>query len=166
MNLTLFEIAGEYRLMADKLADLDLPDDVIADTLQAESGALEVKATNVAFVVRNLEATAEAIKSAEAQMAARRKAIESRGKRLREYLLAGMQYAGVRKIDSPHFSIALKKNPPSVEVLDEKQIPPDYWTDPPPPPKAIDKRLILQAMKDGFDVPGCKLNQGERVEIK
>ena len=36
----LFEIATAYRALAEKLHDTDLPDEVIEDTLEAESGDL------------------------------------------------------------------------------------------------------------------------------
>jgi len=165
-SVTLYEIAAQYRDMATKLADLDLDEQTVADTLEAEGGALVEKGQNVAFVVRNLEASAEAIKGAEAAMAARRKAIENRAARIRAYLLDGMRVAGVQKIDSPYFAIAIRKNPPSVDVFDSAQVPADYMKEPTPPPPAPDKKLIAQALKDGFDVPGCRLLQSERVEIK
>lgn len=165
-SLTLYEIASQYRGMAEKLSDLDLDEQTIADTLEGESGALVEKGTNVAFVVRNLEASAEAIKSAEAAMAARRKAIENRAARLRAYLLDGMRVAGIQKIESPHFSISVRKNPPSVVVFDAAQVPGEYMRQPEPPPPAPDKKAIADALKNGVDVPGCTLAQSERVEIK
>lgn len=163
---TLFEIAANYRDMAAKLADLDLDETTIADTLEAEGGELQEKAQNVGFVVRNIEASAAAIKDAEAQMAARRKALENRAARLRAYLLDSMTMAGVDKIESPYFAIAIRKNPPSVEVLDEAQVPAGYFTSPPPPPPVLDRKLILAALKEGVDVPGCRIKQGQRVDIK
>jgi len=163
---TLFEIAANYRDMAATLADLDLDEQTIADTLEAEGGELQEKAQNVGFVVRNIEASAAAIKDAEAQMAARRKALENRAARLRAYLLDSMTLAGVEKIESPYFAIAVRKNPPSLEVLDEAQVPAGYFTSPPPPPPVLDRKLILATLKDGVDIPGCRLKQGRRVDIK
>lgn len=165
-QVTLYEVASQYREMAARLTDLDLDEQTILDTLEGESGALVEKGQNVAFVVRNLEASAEAIKAAESAMAARRKAIENRAKRLRQYLLMGMQTAGIQKIESPYFNIAIRKNPPSVEVFDANQIPDIYMKVPEPPPPEPDKQAIAQAIKEGFEVPGAKLTRGERVEIK
>lgn len=165
-SLTLFEVAHEYRDMADRLADLDLDEQTIADTLEAEGGALVEKGTNVAFVVRNLEASAEAIKAAEQQMAARRKAIEARSKRLRQYLLDAMQLAGVSKIESPHFVLSVRANPPSVNVFDADQVPADFMRQPDPPPAEPDKKRIADALKAGQDVPGCSLQHGHRLDIK
>lgn len=137
----------------------------IADTIEAESYPLEVKAQNVAYAIRNLEATAEAIKAAEKQMADRRKAIENRAHRVKEYLQTCMEIAGMTKIECPHFALSIKNNPASVEVLDEKQIPQDYMREI-PAKFEIDKTLIKKAIADGFDVPGAKLTQGKRLEIK
>ena len=39
---SLYDIAAEYRQTADKLADLDLDEQTISDTLEGMSGALEV----------------------------------------------------------------------------------------------------------------------------
>lgn len=162
----LYDIAREYREAADKLADLDLPPEAIEDTLESLSGDLEVKATNTAFVIRNLEASAAAIKEAEAQMAARRKAIESRAARVRDYLLANMMVAGIQKIECPFFRLAVRDNPPAVEVYEPGLVPSEYMRRPEPPPATPDKTAIKEAMKAGIEVPGCKLTVSKRLEIK
>lgn len=166
MSLTLFQIAADYRQLAERLSDLDLDDQTVADTLEGESGALEIKATNIAAVCRNLEASAAAIKEAEQQMKARRTAIENRAARLRRYLLDGMRVAGISKIESPFFAISIRRNPPAVDVYEPGLVPADYMRDPPPPPPEIDKKLVLQALRDGYEVPGCRLAQGERIDIR
>jgi hypothetical protein len=168
-DLTLYQISAEYRAAADTLAELDMDEQTIADTLESISGDLTVKAQNVAFVIRNLEASAQQISVAVEHMNARAQALEKRAERVREYLLQNMLMAGVQKIECPYFKLAVKENPPRVVVDDEKQIPMAYMTDPappPPPPSKPDKKLIAQALKDGSDVPGCRLERGKRLEIK
>lgn len=163
--ITLYEIAQEHRSMVERLMDTQDDAAAIADTIEAESFPLEVKAQNVAYAVRNLEATAEAIKAAEKQMAERRKAIENRAVRVKEYLLRCMEIAGVQKIECPHFALAIKNNPASVDVFDEAQIPKDYMREI-PAKYEVDKTLIKRAISDGFEVPGAKLVAGKRLEIK
>lgn len=162
----LYDIALEYRDTADKLADLDLDEQTIADTLESMSGELEAKATNTAFVIRNIEAHAAAIKEAEAGMAARRKAAENRAARLKDYLLANLLVAGVQKVECPYFKLAVRDNPPAVEIYEPGLIPAEFMKTPPPPPASADKTAIKEAIKAGQDVPGCKLTQGKRLEIK
>jgi hypothetical protein len=163
---SLYILSGEYLAIANKLSDSDMPPEVIADTLESLSGELEEKAVNVALFVRNLEATAESIKAAEKQMADRRKSLESKAESIRRYLKDNMQRTGISKIECPYFALTIKKNPPSVVIDDASLLPVDYMVTPPPPPAAPDKKLIAQAIKDGYEVPGAHLEQGERLEIK
>lgn len=165
-GVSLYTLAAEHRDQLKALEDLDLPENVLADTLESLGGELEVKAQNVVCFLRNLETTAAAIKEAEAGMAARRKAIENRVDGLKRYVLDAMQNNGIQKIECPLFSISIAKNPPAVEVLDERQIPADYFVSPPAPPPQLDKKLVMQAIKDGYEVPGAKLRQGVHLAIK
>lgn len=161
----LFELAANYRALADRLNDLDLPEEVIADTLESESGELTDKSTNVAKVFRNLEADADKIEEAAKQMIARAKAIRRRSDSLKQYLHSNMEKAGITKIESPWFVISIKQNPEAVKVDDEESIPRDYFKEI-PASYSLDKALIKQAIKDGFNVPGCHLERGTRLEIK
>lgn len=165
MKLSLYDISAEYREAVATLSDLNLDEQTIADTLEGLGGDLQVKATNVAAFMRNLEATAASIKDAEAQMAARRKAIENRAAGLRRYLLGCMQLAGVTKIESPYFALCVKANPPAVEVFDERQVPAEFMDQPEPPPAKPNKTAIKAAIKAGIEVPGCKLVQGSRLDV-
>lgn len=164
--LTLYEIAQEYRADLEKLAELDLDDATLTDTLDSMGGELQVKAQSVACFIRNLEATGEQIKQAEAAMAARRKALENRAARIKDYLLASMLVAGVQKIECPLFRMSVRDNPPAVEVYEPARIPQQYMRQPEPPPPAPDKTAIKEALKAGQEVPGCKLTTGKRLEIR
>lgn len=162
----LYELAHSYRDAAEKLADLDLPPEVIEDTLEGLSGDLEVKATNTAMVIRNIEAMAAAIKEAESQMEARRKALENRAARVKDYLLASMLVAGITKVECPYFKLSVRDNPPSVEVYEPALIPSEFMKQPEPPPPSPDKTAIKEAIKAGREVPGCKLTVGKRLDIR
>lgn len=162
----LYELAHEYRATAEQLADLDLDEQTIADTLESIGGDLEVKATNVAMFAMNMEATAAAIKDAEAKMAARRKAIENRAGRLRAYLLDNMLMAGIKKVEGPYLKLAVRDNPPSVVIDAADLIPAEYMRQPDPPPPSPDKKAIADAIKSGVEVPGAHVQRGVRLEIK
>lgn len=165
-NLTIYEIAQEFREVCNVLMDSGVDEQTLADTLEGEMWALEVKAQNYGFVIRNLEATAEAIKEAEQRMAARRKSIESRASYLLERLKTGMEIAGVSKIESPYFNITIKNNPPSVDVFEPELVPCELYKYPPAPAPYPDKTAIKAAIKEGKEVPGAMLVQGTRLEIK
>jgi hypothetical protein len=164
--MNLFEIASEYRADAAKLEDLDLDETTLSDTLEAISGDLETKCMNTAFVARNLEATAAQIEEAAKAMNDRAKAMKNRAGRIRQYLLDGLTLAQRDKIDTPYFRIKIALNPPSVQIADESLIPDAYKTEPEPPKPMPDKALIKKAILDGFEVPGCSLVRGRRLDIK
>lgn len=163
--LSLYELAGNYRALSDKLHDAEFDPQTIIDTLEAESGDLVTKGTNIGKFYRNLLATADQIKQAEAQMAARRKSIEKHAESLRTYLHSNMERAGITKIDSPWFVISIKQNPPSVQIDDEEAIPRDYFKEV-PVSFVLDKVLLKQAIKDGFTVPGAHLSRTTSLRIK
>lgn len=165
-SISLYNVAAEYRQMVERLMDTQDDSQAIADTIEAEGYPLTVKAQNVAYAIKNLDALAVSIKAAEADMAVRRKAIEKRAEHLREYTKTCMEIAGVTKIDCPHFALSIKKNPGSVEIFEPALIPAEFMRTPEPPPPAPDKTAIKDALKAGRDVPGALLAQGVRLEIK
>lgn len=164
--MNLYDLTHEYQTAANSLVDLDLPDDVVQDTLDGLRFPVEQKATNVAFVIRNLESLAEQIKQAEAEMTKRRKAVENRAARIKQYLLSNMQIAGIHKIESPYFNISVRNNPESVVVDNEALLPAIYLRQPETPPPAPDKKAIAAAIKLGVQVEGAHLIQTQRLEIK
>lgn len=165
-SITLFEIAKEYRHITDVLMDAGCDEQTLSDTLEGEAWALEQKAQNYGFVIRNLQATAASIKDAEKMMADRRKAIENRAAALLERLKTGMEIAGVSKLECPYFAVSIKNNPPSVDVFEPGLIPAEFMKQLEPPPPSIDKTAIKEAIKAGRDVPGVMIVQGKRIEIK
>ena len=162
----LYTLADEYIGAANALQNLDLDDQTIADTLESLAGEIEVKSTNVSFVIRNMESLAEQIKQAEQQMASQGKAIENRAENVRKYLLINMERCGISKIESPYFKISVKQNPASVVIDNEGQIPCEFYRYPEAPPPAPDKKAIKSAIESGIDVPGAHLERIIRVEIK
>lgn len=162
---SLYDIAAQYRADAARLADLDLPGEVVTDTLDAMSGDLEVKAQNVVMFARDLQATAAAIKEAEDAMAKRRKAIESRARHLLEYVQGCMETAQVQRIECPHFRLAIQAKPASVDVYEPGLLPAQYMRAPEPPAPTADKRAIAEAIKAGLEVPGARMLQGMRLAI-
>lgn len=165
MNTSLYALASEYEQIANKLMEMDLDEQTIRDTLEGCTGELEVKAVNVGMFIRNLEANADQIKAAEKAMADRRKQIEKKADSVKQYLFENMKRVDVTKIDSPYFSLTIKKNPPKLVVDDKDALPKEFMVMPPPPPPQIDNAALKAALKNG-DVSGAHLEQGERLEIK
>ena len=167
---SLFALVEQHRsLLALADSEADIPEEVINDTLEGLQGELQVKAQSVARFIANQDAMADAIDNAAAAMAVRAKRLRSRTEYLRNYLLVNMQAAGIQKLDSPELVVQVKKNPPAVVVFDEASVPAEFMVTPappPPPPPRPNKAAIKDALKSGVEVPGCRLEQGVRLEVK
>ena len=164
-DLSLYVIAEEHRAMVNRLMELHDDPQIIADTIEGESLPLETKATNVAFAIRNLETLAASIKQAEAQMKSRRERVEKHIERVRGYLQYCMEVAGKSKIESPWFELAVKNNPPRVDVYEPALVPEEFMSYPEPPAPSPNKKAIAKAIKDGLQVPGARLVSGRRLDI-
>jgi hypothetical protein len=163
-NLALYQIADEYLLAVDKLADLDLDDQTFSDTLESLSGDMEVKSSNVAMFVGNLEGSAKLIREAAKAQVARADAIERRSERIRQYLLDNMLRTGITKIECPYFVLSVQNNP--AKVIIDGDVPDEFMRQPEPPPPAPDKKAIGEALKTGLTANWAHLEQGKRLVIK
>lgn len=165
-KLALYDLSANYLQALDVLTDpeANLPAEAVNDTLEALTGELEEKAINVAKFLRSMEAMAEAIKAAEADMAKRRKMLEIRAQWLRDYLKGNMENTGITKIECPYFKLSVQNNPAAVNILDEEAIPGQFkeqvitWK--------IDKTGIKKAIQAGESVAGASLANGTRLVIK
>jgi len=166
MSTALYQLVDQYRHL-QVLEDPELPDEAVRDTLEGLEGEITVKATNVARFIANQEAFAEAVEEAAKAMSERAKRLKRRADHIREYLLVQMQVAGIERIESPEFTVAVRKNPPAVVVDSVGELPSEYFAPPPPPPEPRpDKKAIAAAIKAGTTVPGAHLEQSVRLEIK
>lgn len=166
MMTSLYQLVGERLALQNKLEELNFDEQTIEDTLEGDSLAIQAKIESYAFVIRNMEALPETIKAEEKRLADRRKAIEKRVDNIKEWLLINMQHAGITKIESPVFTVALQNNPPSLVVDNESLIPADYFKQPETPPPALDKTLVKKAIADGYEVPGAHIESKQRIVIK
>ena len=162
----LYEIV-QHRAEFERLAESgELDPQLVLDTLESLDGELNDKAVSVAQFTRNLDATAQAVREAGKAMLDRAARLEKRSQSIRDYLLFQMQFAQITKIECPWFVIQVKKNPAAVVIEDEASIPAEFKVQPEPPPPRPDKAKIRDALKAGEDVPGARLVQSDRVEIR
>lgn len=162
----LYELV-KYQHELEALADSgEVPAEQITDTLEALDGDIQDKSVQIAAFTQNLEATAQAVREAAKAMLSRADRIEKRAESIRAYLLFNMQAAGISKVECPWFTLSVRKNPPSVVVDDESRLPPEFIVHPPPPAPRPDRDAIKRAIKAGGEVPGARLVQSDRLEIR
>ncbi|WP_232463757.1 siphovirus Gp157 family protein [Methylovulum psychrotolerans] len=168
MGVSLYQLSGHYIEALDFLTDpeTDVPMQAINDTLEGLGGELEDKAVNVAKFLRNMEATAIAIKAAEESMAKRRKAFEARVNWLKGYIKANMEATGISVIECPYFKLSVAKNPAALDVFDEAAIPAEYKSIETVTVEHIDKVAIKAALAKGKAIPGARITNGTRLSIR
>lgn len=164
--MKLYEINQYYAEALAYFSDTenDLPLDTALDTLDAIEGEFEQKVISVIAYAKQLEAEANAIKVAMESMEKRRKIIEKRAEHLRDYAKHCMESMGKSKVSCPWFSLAIQKNPPSVDVYDETALPFEYVIE--VVTNKVDKAAIKAALSAGVVVSGAKLSNGTRLVIK
>jgi hypothetical protein len=161
----LYVLTNEYRAAADKLADMDMPPEVVADTLESISGDLEVKAQAVACMARNFESVADAIKEHREAQKKREDAYRNRAAGLLDYLARCLDAAGIEKVEGPGIAIGWRKSS-AVIVNEPGLLPAEFMRQPETPPPAPDKKAIADAIKAGRAVPGAHIEQRRNLAIR
>ena len=165
--MKLYEIANDYLALMQAIDDGEIPEEALADTLEAIEGEIEVKADNIACLLKNLDADVVAIKAEEARLAERRKVKEAAHKRLKEYLASVLLRTGIDKVETARNQISFRKSE-SVE-LDDTFIAwatanrDDLLTF--SEPKA-NKTEIKKALKSGAEIVGAQIVVNQNIQIK
>ena len=159
--MKLYELNQQYKQLQEMADDLDPM--TLKDTLESIKESIEDKAENTAKLIRSWEAEANAIKEEEKRLANRRKALENRVSNTKAYLFEQMKNAGLEKVKRPTLTVSIANNPPSVEVIDPDKIPSLFMIEQKP---VIDKKAILVALKNGAEIEGCTITQGEGLRIR
>lgn len=157
MSIKLYEISQAYQM----LLEMEELEEGYLEGLQEQA---EEKLSNIGVVYKTLSAEAEAIKSEEKKLAERRKAIENKAERLKQYALDNMKTLGLDKIKSPVCELSLAKNPPKLVITNQELIESRFKTE-----KIVidvDNALIKEELKNGVLFEWAELVQEKSVRIK
>jgi hypothetical protein len=164
-HLALYEVADEYQQLFQQLSELEnIDEQVVKDSLAHVQDKVEVKAVNVAAYIKNLEAEAQAIKTAQDKLMQRQKRVSAKIKHFKDYLCGNLQRCGINNIHHPLLSIAVVKNPGRLSINNMDLIPAEYTTI--QHIIALEEKKIKQALKNGMLIPGCELIQNESLRIR
>lgn len=162
----LYQLVEQHREL-ERLADVeDLDEETVRTTLDALEGEIAVKAQSVAAMTLNVEAWAQVAEDASKRLAERAARTRKRAEWLRRYLHTNLQAAGLTRVESPEFTVSIRKNPAAVLIAEGIILPAKFMVQPDPPPPRPDKKAIGEALKRGEVIEGCQLSQSERLEIK
>jgi Siphovirus Gp157 len=158
MTTPLLRHLAEYEYLREQLQAeyREADEDTLRDTLEGISSLPEALATVVRSYLDDLTfAAALGIRISEMQDRLSR--IEQRAEKKRGVITAVMERADIRKLVEPDFTASLRAVPPSLLVMDEREVPAAFWR--PQAPK-LDRRALIAALGAGQLVPGAALGNG------
>lgn len=168
--MNLYSITNEYKRLLDDIAEGNIPEEAIKDTLDSVTDELNSKLDNIACYVKGLNAEAEAIRIEAITLQTRQKAKANESTRLMDYIHDAMITAGKSKLETARCKLSIKLNPEALNVTDTAALITwaqakyeDLLTYASP---TLDKVKIKELVKAGVQVPGCSLTRGERLEVK
>lgn len=159
----LYELTNNYNNLLDLINNEEVPKELIEKALSEVDEEIDVKAENIAKVIKSLEVDVNGYKEEEKRLSIQRKYLENKVSNLKEYLDSTMKALGKVKIKGKVFTLAIQKNPPSVEILNSKAIDNKYLISQEP---TIDKKAILEDLKNNIDVKGAAIKQTESLRIR
>jgi predicted DNA-binding protein YlxM (UPF0122 family) len=160
--MKLYEIASQY----ETLIDFDMETDEDVQAFMALMGEIQddfnVKAESICKLVKTFQAEAEAFKAEKLRLEKRQKALENKADALKNYLAFNAKEiltAGEKRTVGL-FKIGFRKNPPKLVIDPDAIIPQDFydWTP--------NTTALKQAIKDGEEIPGVRLESSESFVIQ
>ena len=134
-------------------------EDTLQDTLEGLSDLPEM----IGAVVRSeLEdrALAKGLKGRIAEMAERLGRFEERAGKKREMAREAMERADLQKITEPDFTVSLRSVQPPLVIVEEKEIPEEFWR---PQPAKLDRQKLRLALGSPKGVPGAVFGNASRT---
>ena len=164
MSIQLYALGEMYQNVIN-MVDEDSPDQDVLNALATIEGQVEVKAGNIAHIIKTLESEAEVIKAEEKRLAQRRRSRENTVVNIKQYLQDAMTQMGLDKIKTPTRTLSLQNNPPALQITDKDLIPQKFLT---LIPEHFDVRNkdVAEAIKNGEEVPGAILTVGRSLRIR
>jgi hypothetical protein len=136
--------AQAVKALRESIAALNEDDDLLADTIEGETGFYEV-IDRLMNRILEAEVMVEGVDAVVARLTARKLRAETNAKRDRALIEQAMTIAGIDNMTRPAATFTLARRAPSLVVTEESEIPPRFWR--PGEPK-LDKKALTDALRD------------------
>ena len=162
-SLSLYQITSAFPMLMDQ--EEITPE--LKEQLEKElTELLKKKSQNIIGYTKNIELTIEAMKTEEKRISEQRKALENKLDNFKQYVKECMEQNGIKKIETGLGTVSIAKNPISVEIENEEEVPDEFKTT--ITTTKIDKTKIKDNFKETGEIPdGVKINtENTRLQIK
>jgi hypothetical protein len=152
------------KVLLANLSDIVAGDDALAaDMVEGETSLLEAIQRCIDLVCQD-ETHAKAIADYRKRLADREARLEKRAELMRSAIAVAMEIARQQKLITPLGTVSVRKTPGKLEIVEESEIPAKYFVQPEP---TLSKKAILEDIKGGAEVPGCRLSEpGTTIAIR
>lgn len=147
-NLSLYEITNAFPALMENEEMTEEDKNKVKEELTL---LLQQKSQNIIGYARNIELTIEAMKNEEKRISEKRKMLENRVIKFKEYVKECMEKNGITKIETGLGNLTIAKNPISVEIVNEEEIPSEYKTE--IVAVKVDKTKIKNNFKETGEIP-------------
>lgn len=137
-------------------------DTEITNALCAMQGEATEVAVGAATIYREAQMEIAKYKAEEERLAAIRKGMESKLQTLKRAIDIFCKRTGIERAEGVSARIAYKKNPPSVVIDNEAEIPKEFWRC----KLEVNKSAIKEALAAGKPVAGAHLESAVGLQIK
>jgi hypothetical protein len=161
--MKLYELGEAYQHVLDAAVQDD-DDEPFSPALRQIEDAIEVKAENLAKVIKTLEAEGTAIKKEVARLTARAAARQNKAEHLKDYLLAQLESVGLDSVKGALLSVGLQNSPLSCQITAEELVPEEFKSV--VTSIAIDRRAIIEQAKEGRVIDGVRIEQKRHLRIR
>lgn len=159
---TLYELTNEYMMLLEMADDPEVDEQAFQDTLEGLEGELEIKADGYAKVIEELKMKKAGVVEQKKRFERLEKSYENKIQQLKNSLEKTMNATGKRKFKTDTFNFWIQKNPESVKILDDHQIPLEYVVI----KQEANKAAIKEALKAGEVFDWAVLEQTEGLRIR
>lgn len=158
--MNLYKLTQNYQNVLDIAEQLDA--ETLKDTLDSIDEAINIKVENTAYVVKQLDANVATIDTEIKRLQAMKSAQSNNAKNLKFYIQESMEKVGLDKVQGKTIKVAIQNNPQSVRVENEEALK-EYLVEQAP---KLDKKALLNDLKNGVEVHGAELQQTRSIRIR
>lgn len=125
-NLSLYNITNKFIEIMDKVTEGELSEEEYNELGEELAKELQNKSSNIIGYIQNIESFINAIKDEEVRLSEMRKTAEKKLIKFKEYVKENMERLEVTEIPTGLGNLKITKNPMSVEIDNEEEIPGEF----------------------------------------
>lgn len=154
VDVTLYEMTDSFLNISNLDTMSESEKENIKQVLMKEIAS---KSSNIIKVIRNKEAQIEQIDNEIKRLTELKKVKQNDINSIKGYTIECLNNAGIKKLETALGNITVRVNPKATEILDVGQLPSKYKKE--VTEIKIDKKLILEDLKNGIEVEGATLKE-------